>query len=205
MKSAMRKRGIWLEHRLEAGKHRFNMPSAFLLRGKADAAILGKAFETLVARHESLRTVFKDDNGTVKQQIKSVAECGFHFELLHQQDAQTLRQVAEALSAEPFDLENGPLIRVHLLMLPHEKRSSCSIPIIFISGWLVGSCHDKRGHGTVRRLCAGDACKACSTEYTIQRICRLAEYTATVASSIFNRSNTGKAACQAHCRSCSFL
>ncbi|MCP5854316.1 condensation domain-containing protein, partial [Klebsiella pneumoniae] len=47
----------------------YNIPAGLHLRGELDEAALDAAFQALVARHESLRTVFSEEHGQALQRI----------------------------------------------------------------------------------------------------------------------------------------
>ncbi|WP_026422580.1 type I polyketide synthase [Actinokineospora inagensis] len=93
-----------------------------LLRGPLDMAALRNAVQTLVARHESLRTVFpgKTAPGKVQPSIEVPVE-------------EATEGWWERALAEPFDLANGPLLRIavlpvdesthHLALLTHHAIS----------------------------------------------------------------------------------
>ncbi|WP_235021706.1 condensation domain-containing protein, partial [Chitinophaga eiseniae] len=69
-----------------------------------------------VARHESLRTVFKTVDGMPVQEILDIAACGFHLEETDlRAAAETVSSVVASEQTTAFDLSQGPLIRARLL------------------------------------------------------------------------------------------
>ena len=60
---------LWFINRFEGGVATYNMPTAFRISGELDVEALAAALDDVVARHESLRTVFPDIDGVPFQQV----------------------------------------------------------------------------------------------------------------------------------------
>ncbi|ORA07381.1 non-ribosomal peptide synthetase, partial [Mycobacterium arosiense] len=60
---------LWFLDRFEGGVATYNMPTAFRISGVLDVEALGAAIDDVIARHESLRTVFPDVGGVPLQQV----------------------------------------------------------------------------------------------------------------------------------------
>ncbi|OMC30955.1 hypothetical protein A5740_15870 [Mycobacterium sp. GA-1841] len=60
---------LWFLNRFEGGVATYNMPTAFRINGPLDVEALGAALDDVIARHESLRTVFVDVDGVPFQQV----------------------------------------------------------------------------------------------------------------------------------------
>src|SRR6185436_4005963 len=55
---------LWFLDRLAGGSAQYNLPAALRLIGALDAAALERALGEIVRRHESLRTVFREVDGS---------------------------------------------------------------------------------------------------------------------------------------------
>ena len=60
---------LWFLDRFEGGVATYNMPFAFRISGALDVEALGAALDDVIARHESLRTIFPDIDGVAFQQV----------------------------------------------------------------------------------------------------------------------------------------
>ncbi|WP_459973699.1 amino acid adenylation domain-containing protein, partial [Mycobacterium sp. MUNTM1] len=63
---------LWFLDRFEGGVATYNMPTAFRINGVLDVEALSAALDDVIARHESLRTVFPDIDGVPLQQVVPV-------------------------------------------------------------------------------------------------------------------------------------
>ncbi len=60
---------LWFLDRFVGGIVTYNMPTAFRINGPLDVDALGAAIDDVIARHESLRTIFPDVDGVPFQQV----------------------------------------------------------------------------------------------------------------------------------------
>ncbi|MDH6199286.1 amino acid adenylation domain-containing protein/thioester reductase-like protein [Mycobacterium frederiksbergense] len=60
---------MWFLNRFEGGAATYNMPTAFRINGRLDVKALAAALDDVIARHESLRTVFPDIDGVPSQTV----------------------------------------------------------------------------------------------------------------------------------------
>ena len=65
---------LWFIDRLEGRSPTYNIPIAVRLEGVLDASALAGALADVVARHESLRTIFPENGGMPFQQVLPAAE-----------------------------------------------------------------------------------------------------------------------------------
>jgi alpha-ketoglutarate-dependent taurine dioxygenase/acyl carrier protein len=112
---------LWFFEQVRPGTAVFNIPDAVRLRGRLDAAALAAALSGVVARHESLRTVFPTVRGEAVQEIRPPAPQALPLIDLSALPANfTDAELSRLLSEEaglPLDLSRGPLLRTRLLRL----------------------------------------------------------------------------------------
>ncbi|WP_141554442.1 non-ribosomal peptide synthetase, partial [Xenorhabdus kozodoii] len=136
---------LWFLSQLDpAASLAYHIPVALRLTGPLDRPALARAFDYLVARHESLRTRFVLISGQPCQHIDA-AEIGL---ALPYQDLRPLApqaqdsRMAELTAREaqtPFDFTQGRLIRGHLLQLADEEHALLLTQHHIISdGWSNG-------------------------------------------------------------------
>ncbi|MDF2399902.1 amino acid adenylation domain-containing protein, partial [Pseudomonas sp. 3MA1] len=107
---------LWL---LEPQSPAYHLPRALRLKGRLDHAALQRSFDTLVARHESLRTHLHQD----AQQLLQVVSAELRLEIdVQATDPEHLEALVKAEVAKPFDLQRGPLLRVKLLQLAEDEH-----------------------------------------------------------------------------------
>ncbi|MCP5051502.1 MAG: amino acid adenylation domain-containing protein, partial [bacterium] len=115
---------VWLLSQSREASLAFNMAESYFLKEELNIDLFIKTFDLLIRRHESLRTVFLLENQEVKQKVLSPGELNFnvnveHMEGIEGQD-QKEKPAGYLLKMEhetPFDLANGPLVRVKLLKI----------------------------------------------------------------------------------------
>lgn len=117
---------LWFIDQLEGSSTEYNMPAALRLRGELDVRALDDTIQRIVERHESLRTHFKMEKGEPFQFIAPQLRIEIPVEDLVGLDEPGRRKRAAAVVEEewrtPFDLNNGPLLRVRLLRLGAQEH-----------------------------------------------------------------------------------
>ena len=134
---------LWVIDRLFPDRAVYNLPIALRLRGPLDLAALGRAVETIVRRHETLRTTFSETDGRSAQIIGENPATPIAFTDLAHLDADQQRVHAERATllafAKPFDLERGPLLRLLLIRLDREHHILAAVMHHIVSdGWSIG-------------------------------------------------------------------
>jgi len=128
----------WFLWQMEPDSAAYHIPTALRLRGALDMAVLQRSFDTLIERHESLRTGFaRGDQDKAIQLIKAPFALQIEVrELEGEVDEPRLRAAIEAEIARPFDLEQDTLLRVCLLRLAPDDHVLVMVQHHIISdGW----------------------------------------------------------------------
>ncbi len=107
---------LWFIQKLEGPSATYNVPLALRMRGHLDTRALQRAMNDVVGRHESLRTVFGEDEGQPYQRILSAIEVEMPWLERDVTEAE-LPGVLRSAAREPFDLANQIPIRAWLLRL----------------------------------------------------------------------------------------
>jgi amino acid adenylation domain-containing protein/FkbM family methyltransferase len=134
---------LWFLDQLQPGNFFFNMPVAFRLTGRLDAALLERAVNEVIKRHESLRTTFSEVEGQPIQVIAPGLRLTVEFvDLSHlpqaERDTETSR-LATREAQRPFDLQHGPLLRAALLRTGAEEHVALfTMHHIVSDGWSMG-------------------------------------------------------------------
>ena len=128
---------LWFIDQLE-GSVQYHTPMVIRLRGELNKDALSFALQTIVNRHEVLRTVICDYEGEPYQYIKD--EGRWQLDIvdgsIYQRDTKGLQQYIDKLIKKPFDLSKDDMIRAHLIKLnPQEHMLLVTIHHIASDGW----------------------------------------------------------------------
>ncbi|HEX4962825.1 MAG TPA: non-ribosomal peptide synthase/polyketide synthase [Thermoanaerobaculia bacterium] len=134
---------LWLIDQLEPGSPLYNVPVVLRLAGKLDTAALARSFGEIVRRHEVLRTVFSSEQGEPAQSVSPA--CALALARVDLGGISSARRSNEALRLaareiwRPFDLREGPLLRVLLVALGEaEHLLALALHHIVSDGWSMG-------------------------------------------------------------------
>ncbi len=134
---------MWFIHELAPENTAYHVQITVRLRGALDVNALVYAFDELTRRHEILRTTFPKRDGAPVQHI--AAHTPFRIacaDLQNFPDAERLTRAMEFVTRDAqqsFDLENGPLLRVHLYKLaPAEHILLLVMHHILCDAWSLG-------------------------------------------------------------------
>jgi hypothetical protein len=132
------------------GNPTWNLPVRFRLQGALDPALFERAFNTIVARHEVLRTTLRFVDGELSQLIAGALTIPNPIaDLRHlaqpERDAEVDRLSLEE-ARRSFDLTTGPLFRVSLLRVADEEHVLLVTPHHSMADyWSIGLISDELG------------------------------------------------------------
>ncbi|CAL9410138.1 amino acid adenylation domain-containing protein [Streptomyces sp. ICN988] len=112
---------LWFLHRMEGPSPTYNIPVSRRFRGHLDRAALRQALDDVVARHETLRTVFVEDAQGARQEIREPADVQVPFATVAT-DEDRLPGELRAAARYGFDLEHELPLRATLFELGPEDH-----------------------------------------------------------------------------------
>ena len=135
--------GLWFVSRFETDEPAYNESLVLRLDGKAiDEALLARVLSEIVRRHETLRTVFQEDEDGPVQVVRPPAPIELSVEDCIASNGPGLDWLRPRLRAEvraPFALDKGPLLRARLLRIgPTDHVLLLVTHHLVIDGWSYG-------------------------------------------------------------------
>ncbi|SFE79904.1 AMP-binding protein, partial [Nitrosomonas sp. Nm166] len=118
---------LWFLWQLDPVSSAYHIQYALRLSGALDEQALYASFQNLIDRHESLRTIFRiSATGSAEQIIQPVLSLMIaNIDLQDLSASQREKEAAEAIKrivASPFDLTQGPLLRVALIRMAEQDN-----------------------------------------------------------------------------------
>ncbi|WP_426445438.1 amino acid adenylation domain-containing protein [Paenibacillus sp. S-38] len=113
---------LWFLNCLEGPSPTYNIPLVARLHGPLDHAVLQEALFDLVKRHESLRTIFPEHQGTARQLILEPADSRPRL-ITAEVSAKELDEELQLAVRYGFDLAAEPAFRVNLFRIVPEHQA----------------------------------------------------------------------------------
>ncbi|WP_163182208.1 non-ribosomal peptide synthetase DhbF [Bacillus subtilis] len=147
-------RRLWFLHCLEGPSPTYNIPVAVRLSGELDQGLLKAALYDLVCRHESLRTIFPESQGTSYQHVLDADQAHPELHVTEIAEKELSDRLAEAVRYS-FDLAAEPAFRAELFVIgPDEYVLLLLVHHIVGDGWSLtpltrdlGTAYAARCHG----------------------------------------------------------
>ncbi len=119
--SSVSQQVFWYMEMLESSLSAFNIPLRFNFEGPIDVQLLQRTLDTIIQRHESLRTHFSQDNDELLQVVAPSLIIPINIIDISDTSEECLQSEADKLgkveARKTFDLASGPLIRAEILKL----------------------------------------------------------------------------------------
>ncbi|WP_328489127.1 non-ribosomal peptide synthase/polyketide synthase [Streptomyces zaomyceticus] len=112
---------LWFLNRFEGPSATYNIPVALRLDGPLDREALHLALSDVVARHESLRTVFAEDGDGAHQIVRSVEDVRFELPVVEVAPEESEARLKEAVR-RGFDLSSELPLRATLFAVSEDEH-----------------------------------------------------------------------------------
>ncbi|MEO1625726.1 MAG: amino acid adenylation domain-containing protein, partial [Bacteroidota bacterium] len=107
--SSKAQKRLWFIHQLRKNRSAYNIDFALRVGGTFHQQAFQQAVDGMLERHEILRTIFPD----AQQLITPPKRCD--IDVRRKEPGTSVKETLLAIAALPFDLEKGPLFKVHIL------------------------------------------------------------------------------------------
>ncbi|MEU9919205.1 amino acid adenylation domain-containing protein [Streptomyces sp. NPDC051001] len=129
---------LWFLNQLEGPDATYNAPVLRRLEGHLDVAALRAAWHDVLGRHESLRTVIREQDGIPTQSVLDADESGLCLAVVDCEQTE-LAGMLETFQTQPFDLSTDLPVRAWLVRV-HAEHHVLALVLhhIVCDGWSVG-------------------------------------------------------------------
>ena len=129
-------KALWFLNQEAKESAAYNIAASLRICSPLDVAAMERAFQYLVDRHPLLRACFPVQDGKPLQRIRENQNVWFEIVDAADRSEELLKQQVIQSYQQPFDLETGPLMRIHLFRQT-EKDQVLLITIhhIVFDGW----------------------------------------------------------------------
>ena len=133
-------RRLWFLHELDPASHAYTLCGAVHLKGVLNVAALEEAVSGIVARHESLRTIFVSQAGEPMQVVQNALPVDLRrFRAATSDVLLGATSAAQDLVRTPWNLAEGPLLRVALVEFSTVEHALIVVMHhIVADGWSIG-------------------------------------------------------------------
>ena len=131
---------MWFLQQLDPQSNAYNSNNLLKFTGDIEPTALETALNFIIVRHEPLRTIYPNENGSPVQVVQPVEHFSLPVEDLSITPAahkdQALREAIARIADAPYDLQNGPIVRAALFHLaPDEDVFFVGTHHIGSDGW----------------------------------------------------------------------
>jgi amino acid adenylation domain-containing protein len=137
--TSMSQQAFWYAELLQGEATVFNVPLRWRLTGPLDESLLERTVNTIVERHEALRTHFGEDRGELLQIVSPELKLKLEIVDISHLPVDRLDEEADRLgdieARRSFRLAHGPLIRAGLVRLGDSWRFQVTVHQAVFDGW----------------------------------------------------------------------
>ncbi len=131
---------LWFLSQNESANQAYNLSGAYIFKGELNEEALQFAFDKVIARHEILRTIFKENNGEALQQVLDIKDFKFKIATIDlradNNSGDTVKVLLKKHSETLFDHARGPLIKATLIRIEDDKYVLiCTLHHIISDAW----------------------------------------------------------------------
>ena len=131
-------RALWVLYRMAPDSTAYNVAFGAVVHSPVDVAVLRRALDALVRRHEILRIVVSDEGETPVQRVGSGVVALEEIEASSWTEAELRTRLSESY-LRPFDLQRGPVFRTSLYRRgPAEHVLLLAAHHIVVDAWSIG-------------------------------------------------------------------
>jgi amino acid adenylation domain-containing protein len=129
---------LWILSKFEKVSTAYNITGILKVSAEININVFKEAIRTIIQRHETLRTIFKEVDGEIRQLIYEEIE--FKFDEVSVQGAAELDKTIKKKSKHVFDLEVGPLLNISIIneLASGKYAIVISMHHIISDGWSIG-------------------------------------------------------------------
>src|SRR3954452_22463605 len=109
-------RGLWFLYQADRRSPAYNICYPSRVRSPIDLAAFRRAVQRVIDRHPSLRSTFEERDGELLQVVHEHPPLPFEVIDASSWSEEALRERLDAEAHRPYDLERGPLVRMHLFV-----------------------------------------------------------------------------------------
>ncbi|MGW0209067.1 amino acid adenylation domain-containing protein [Streptomyces sp. NPDC003233] len=129
---------LWFLNQLEGPDATYNAPVLLRLEGRLDVAALREAWHDVLTRHESLRTVFRGQDGVPVQSVLDADDPGLVLTIIDCEPTGPAGTL-DTLQTQPFDLSTDLPVRAWLVRVDAEHHVlALVLHHIVCDGWSMG-------------------------------------------------------------------
>lgn len=125
-------RALWFLHQLAPDSAAYNISAAARIHSTIDVTALQQSLQMLIDRHPALRTTFPVEAETPLQRVNDFVSINLNQENTSHLDEAAFAEYLREETVRPFDLSNGPLLRVSIF-----ERTTQEYVLLFVAHHMV--------------------------------------------------------------------